>query len=228
METTQNYSIFFSFIAGILSFFSPCILPLIPAYLSYITGMSVENLKEGNTARNFFLVLFFVAGFTFIFTVLGASATWLGKYLLAKQTLLRIGGGIIIIILGIHLTGLFKITRLYREKRLRIGKTGKGYFSAFLIGMAFAAGWTPCVGPVLASILIVASSRETVIQGVLLLVFYSLGIGIPFIITTIAITKMLSAFSRIKRYYHIIEVITGILLIVIGLLLILNRFHFLF
>ena len=227
MEITQNYSLFLSFIAGVLSFFSPCILPLIPAYLSYITGMSIENIKEGKKpVKNFFLTLSFVAGFTFIFTVLGASATWLGRYLLAKQNFLRIGGGIIIIIFGIHLTGILKITPLYREKRVRPVRIVSGYFGAFIIGMVFSAGWTPCVGPILSSILIVASSQETVSRGILLLVFYSSGIGIPFIITTLIINRMLGVFSVIKRHSRTVEIITGLLLIVMGVLLMLNKFNY--
>ncbi|MCX8082890.1 MAG: cytochrome c biogenesis protein CcdA [bacterium] len=227
MEANQNYSILFSFTAGVLSFFSPCILPLIPAYLSYITGMSVENIKEGKSpAKNFFLVLSFVSGFTLIFTLLGASATYLGRYLLAKQNLLRIVGGIIIIVFGLHLAGIFKITPLYRTKKLQMNKIVSGYFGAFVIGMVFAAGWTPCVGPVLASILIIASSQETVLRGVILLIFYSLGIGIPFIITTILVGKMLYLFSVIKRHSQKIEIITGFLLVIMGILLILNKFNY--
>lgn len=228
MGATQNYSVFLSFTAGVLSFFSPCILPLIPAYISYITGTSIENIKESKkTIKNLFLVLFFIAGFTFIFTLLGASATYLGRCLLEKQDLIRIIGGIIIIIFGLHLTGIFKITPLYREKKIQMNKVVSGYTGAFIIGMVFAAGWTPCVGPVLASILIIASSQETVLRGIILLIFYSLGIGVPFIITTIFISKMLSIFSGIKKHSHKIEIATGLFLILIGILLILNKFNYL-
>jgi len=228
METTQNYSIVFSFAAGVLSFFSPCILPLIPAYLSYITGVSIENMKNGgNPAKSFSLVLFFIAGFTFIFTLLGASATWLGKYLLANQNLTRIIGGIIVILLGLHITGILKITPLYKHRKIQIKRLASEYPGAFLIGMVFAAGWTPCVGPVLASILIVASSQETVLRGILLLVFYSIGIGIPFLITTLVLNKILGVLSFITRYARAFEIITGLLLMVMGLLLVLNKLTYL-
>ncbi|MDD3725667.1 MAG: cytochrome c biogenesis protein CcdA [Candidatus Ratteibacteria bacterium] len=225
MDITQNYSVFLSFAAGVLSFFSPCILPLIPAYLSYITGVSVENIAEGskNWIKNLSLVLSFIAGFTFIFTILGASATYLGKYLLTRQKILRLAGGTIIILFGLHLTGLLKIIPLYRQKKVQMNRIVSGYTGAFLIGMVFAAGWTPCVGPVLASILIVASSQETVLRGIILLVSYSIGIGVPFIITTILINKMLGVLSFFKRHTHPVEIITGILLMIMGLLLILGK-----
>ncbi|MCM8762297.1 MAG: cytochrome c biogenesis protein CcdA [Candidatus Omnitrophica bacterium] len=227
METTQNYSVFLSFTAGILSFFSPCILPLIPVYLSYITGVSIENIKGGGREiKNLSLVLFFIAGFTFIFTLLGASATYLGRYLLTKQNILRICGGVIIIIFGLHLSGIFKITTLYRQKKIQMNKVISGYTGAFLIGMVFAAGWTPCVGPVLASILIIASYQKTVLRGIILLTFYSIGIGIPFIITTILINRMLNVLSFIKKHTRTVEIITGLLLIAMGILFILNKFNY--
>lgn len=226
METTQNYSIIISFTAGVLSFISPCILPLIPAYLSYITGASIENIREGaNYKKNILLSVLFVLGFTSVFTLLGASATWLGRKLLMKQDAVRITGAVIVILFGLHLTGLLKIKPLYKQKKIRTEKITSGYTGAFLIGMVFAFGWTPCVGPVLASILIMASAEESVLRGILLLLFYSLGIGVPFILTTIAINKMLTVFTRIKKHYRKIEIFTGILLIAIGVLLMLNRFR---
>ncbi len=226
METTQNYTVLISFTAGLLSFFSPCILPLIPAYFSYITGISIGNIKEGqHYKKNILLSVVFVLGFTSVFTMLGASATWLGRQLLMKQDAVRIAGSIIIILFGLHITGILKIKPLYRQKKIQTGKIAGGYAGAFIIGMVFAFGWTPCVGPVLASILIIASTEESVGRGILLLLFYSLGIGMPFILTTIAINKMLKVFNRIKKHYRKIEISTGALLIVIGILLLLNKFQ---
>lgn len=188
----------------------------------------MESMKdEKNKVKLLPLVLSFIAGFTFIFTTLGASSTLIGKHLLARQNILRVGGGIIVIIFGLHLTGILKISLLYREKKIQQKKVAGGYTGAFLLGMVFAAGWTPCVGPVLASILIIASSQETVGRGILLLISYSLGIGIPFIITTLVLNRMLYFFSAVKRHYHIIEVITGLLLICMGVLLILNKLNYL-
>ncbi len=227
METTQNYPVIISFTAGILSFLSPCILPLIPAYLSYITGASVENVREGvNYKKNLLLSVVFVLGFTVVFTALGASATWLGKTLLMKQDAVRISGAALVILFGLHLTGILKIKQLYGQKKISAGKITSGYAGAFIIGMVFAFGWTPCVGPVLASILIMASAEESVARGIFLLFSYSLGIGVPFILTAAAVNKMLNVFTRIKKHYRKIEVFTGLLLIAIGILLLFNKFRF--
>jgi len=226
METTQNYPLMISFTAGLLSFASPCVLPLIPAYLSYITGASIENIREGsNYRRNLLLSILFVLGFSTVFTVLGASATWLGRQLLIKQNAVRITGGIIVILFGLHLTGVLKIKTLYRQKKFNAGRMAGGYAGAFAIGMIFAFGWTPCVGPVLASILIMASTEKSVFRGIFLLLFYSLGIGIPFILTTLAVNKMLGVFTRIKKHYGKIEFLTGLLLIAVGILMLLNKFR---
>ena len=226
----KSYSLGVSFIAGILSFFTPCILPLIPIYISYITGISIEELKTGekNTLKILTLSLFFILGFTVVFVLMGASATAIGNLLLGKKDILRIIGGVIIIIFGLHLIGLLKIKKLYTEKRIVIKKKNIGYFSSFLFGMAFSAGWTPCVGPVLSSILIIAANEKTVFRGIILLLFYSLGIGIPFILTSLLLNKLLGVFSKIKKHYKKIEVITGVLLIILGLLLIINKFHLTF
>jgi len=226
----KSYSLGVSFIAGILSFFSPCILPLIPIYISYITGISVEELQKGekDIIKILTLTLSFIFGFTVVFVLMGASATTIGNLLLEKRDILRITGGIIILVFGLHLTGIIKIKKLYQEKRVIIKKKNIGYFSSFLFGVAFSAGWTPCVGPVLSSILIMAANEKTVFRGMTLLFFYSLGIGIPFIITSLLLHKLLGAFSKIKRHYKKIEIITGILLIILGLLLILNKFLFTF
>jgi len=226
----KSYSLGVSFIAGILSFFSPCILPLIPIYISYITGVSVEELQKGEKEiiKILSLTLSFIFGFTVVFVLMGASATAIGNLLLEKKDVLRIIGGAIIIIFGLHLTGILKIKKLYTEKRITFKKKKIGYLGAFLFGMAFSAGWTPCVGPVLSSILIIAANEKTVFRGMILLFFYSLGIGIPFIITSLLLHKLLGTLSKIKRHYKKIEIITGILLIILGILLILNKFLFTF
>ncbi|MBN1445509.1 MAG: cytochrome c biogenesis protein CcdA [Candidatus Omnitrophica bacterium] len=226
METTQNSTLLLSFAAGLLSFASPCILPLIPAYLSYITGASIENLKAGGLyKKNILLSLVFVLGFTAVFTILGASATWLGRHMLMKQEIIRKTGAVIIVLFGLHLAGILKIKPLYRQKRISSGKTAGNYAGAFVIGMVFAFGWTPCVGPVLASILIMASAEESLSRGILLLFFYSMGIGLPFIITALFLNKALSVFTGIKRHYRKIETATGILLIALGILMFFNKFR---
>lgn len=218
-----------SFLAGITTFLSPCVLPLIPAYLSFITGFSLEELREGE--KNFtpliFNTLFFVFGFTVIFVLLGASATYLGSLIGERRELLRIIGGIIIILFGLHLTGIYRFKFLYQEKRVRLRSKPLGYLGSFLAGLVFASGWTPCVGPLLSSILVLASQQGTVIQGMFLLFIYSLGLGVPFLIVVLAVNRFLLLFARIKKFIHLTEIVAGIILIILGLLLITNRFYLL-
>ena len=226
MQNFDNLSIFASFIAGIITFISPCVLPLIPAYITLVTGISLNQLSEKNNLSKIFLSsTVFVSGFTAIFVVLGISATYIGSFFLNNINILRWIGGIIVIVFGLHLMGIFKISFLYKQMSFLkpIEKSGN-YFTIFLIGCAFAFGWTPCVGPVLASILVLASSQETVHRGAVLLFFYSLGLGIPFILTALFINKFLTIFKFIKKYYKIIEFVSGVLLISIGILLITNSF----
>ncbi len=225
MENIQNYRVFISFAFGIASFASPCILPLIPAYISYITGISIDNLKAGDTKRQkiLFLSLFFVLGFTIVFTLLGASASWLGNLLFLKRDLIRMAGSLLIILFGLHLTGILKLKLLYSQKKFNSSRIVSGYPGALAMGIIFAFGWTPCVGPVLASILTMASMEDTVLRGMVLLFFYSLGIGVPFILTALLLEKALKVFSKVKKYYSIIQKATGILLILIGILLFFNK-----
>lgn len=226
----KSCSLGISFIAGVLSFLSPCILPLIPIYISYITGISVKQLQEEpkNTLKILIISLFFIAGFTLVFVLMGITATAIGNFILKNKNILRIIGGIIIVIFGFHLTGILKIKKLYTQKRIVFKNEKTGYLSSFLLGIAFSAGWTPCVGPVLSSILIIAANEKTILRGTLLLFFYSIGIGIPFLITSLLLNKILSFFNKIKKYYKTIEIITGLLLIILGILLFLNKLQFIF
>ncbi|MFN4226991.1 MAG: cytochrome c biogenesis CcdA family protein [Candidatus Ratteibacteria bacterium] len=221
----ENYSILFSFIGGIGSFFSPCILPLIPVYISYITGYSLEELKEKeNLSYKKILIssIFFIIGFTFIFTLLGASSTFIGNFLGTKKTTFKYIGGAIMIIFGLHILGILKIKKLYQEKRIKIKKFNYRYISSFFLGVGLAGAWTPCVGPVLSSILILASMENTIKRGMLLLFFYSLGMGIPFILMTIFLKKTIPFLSKIKRHFRKIEVFMGCLLIFLGFFLIIK------
>ncbi len=221
----ENITMIAAFVAGILSFLSPCVLPLIPGYISFISGASMQQLTTGEEIRKvrskvLLSSLFFVLGFSVVFIALGASATAVGKLLLQYIRPLSIAAGIVIILIGIHLTGIIKIPALYREKRIQVTSKPIGFFGAFIIGLAFAFGWTPCIGPILAGILAVAGSQETVSQGIVLLAVYSLGLGIPFMLTALSITVFFKAFDKIKKYFKIIEWISGALLIVIGVLMI--------
>lgn len=213
-----------AFVAGVLSFLSPCVLPLIPSYITYITGLSLADLQgehPSHAIRRQTLLhsLLFIGGFTTIFVLLGASATLIGSTLQQHADLVRKIGGILIVVFGIHVTGLVPIHLLLGEKRINLHRKPAGYLGSFLVGIAFAAGWTPCIGPILASILMVAAAEETVGHGILLLLIYSIGLGIPFFLSAVALHRFIVLFNRFKKHIRIVEIATGIFLIVIGFML---------
>lgn len=215
---------FFSFAAGLLSFLSPCVLPLLPSYVSYITGLSFEELTSSPDKyrlRRLTLLnsLMFVLGFSLVFVAMGASATFAGRLLGDHLDVVRKVGGIFIIGLGLYLVGLLKLSFLSRERHFSLGNKRAGYVGSMLVGVSFAAGWTPCIGPVLSSILVYASTYETVGAGVFLLSVYSLGLGMPFLLTALAINAFLLYFRRINRYIRFVNVASGLLLIFMGILL---------
>ena len=228
MSGTENISLLVCFSAGFLSFISPCILPLIPSYLAFISGVSIEELTQGNfkSARLGVILnsVLFILGFSLVFIAFGASATFIGKILLQNKRIIEIIGGIIIIILGIHFTGLIRFKFLEREKTIHLTKKPLGYLGSFLVGTAFAAGWTPCVGPILASILTLAASTQNVMKGIIMLSFYSLGLGIPFFIAGLLIHKFFVYFKTIRKHFKVITVIGGIFLILIGIMLLSGAF----
>jgi cytochrome c-type biogenesis protein len=211
--------------AGVLSFISPCVLPLIPGYVSFVSGVSVDEMRGGRAAtaasRRQVLItsLAFVLGFSLVFVALGASASALGKLLLAKIPILEKIAGAVIVIFGLHTMGVFRIAALDTEKRMHTQKKPAGPLGAMLVGIAFAFGWTPCIGPILGGILVVAGAKETVSEGVLLLAVYSLGLGIPFLLTSLAINQFFALTKRIRQHYHTIELVSGGLLVVIGVLI---------
>lgn len=220
----NNISFGLAFFAGILSFLSPCILPLVPGYISFLSGISLEELKKGaekgKVIRRVGLTsVFFVIGFSLVFILLGASASFVGSFLRAHMRILTKIAGALIVILGLHLVGILKIKWLNIEKRLDVRRFSPGFFGAFLIGLAFALGWTPCIGPILAGILALAATQETVIKGVFLLAAFSLGLGIPFIITGFFVGFFIRFFERYKRFIFIGEIIAGVLLIIMGVLI---------
>jgi len=224
---SSNISFFGAFIAGFLSFLSPCVLPLIPSYITYITGLSFADLQAEHPThkvrqQTIIHSLLFIAGFTFVFVLLGASATFLGGFLQAHMTALRRVGGVLIIVFGIHVSGIFDIGVLLGEKRLTVHRKPAGFLGSFVIGVAFAAGWTPCIGPILASILMVAATENTVYQGIFLLLSYSMGLAIPFFLASLALHQFLVLFTRFKKYIRIFEMITGVFLIIVGILIFTN------
>lgn len=226
----ENLSYSAALIAGLLSFFSPCILPLVPAYFSFITGLSLDELTENKaeTRRKVILsTVFYVAGFSFIFILFGASASFLGGIASQYAWIIRYLGGGIVIVFGLHLLGLINIKALNFEKRLHVQGKPLHLMGTFVIGMAFGAGWSPCIGPMLGSILIVAGNQDTVLKGILLLAVYSAGLALPFLILSFFIHSILDIMKRTTKLIGIINKASGILLIVIGLLLIFDKFRLL-
>jgi len=221
---TVTYSA--AFIEGLLSFFSGCVLPLIPAYFSFITGYSLEELTEvDRSARRKVIAatLAFISGFSLVFILMGASATFLGEMLYEYSDLVRIGGGVIVIILGVHLIGWLRIPYLDVEKRMVVSRKPIHIFGTLLVGMAFAAGWSPCIGPLLGSVLIMAGSKETVLEGILLLSVYSLGLAMPFFLMSIFIDRLLVFLKQARKVLRYINTVAGLLLISIGILLMTNN-----
>jgi cytochrome c-type biogenesis protein len=221
----QNITLIAAFAAGFLSFISPCVLPLIPGYISFVSGISVDEMR-GDTPlatsrlQVFLTSLAFVIGFSIVFVLLGASATAIGKFMFARLPLLsKIAGGILIVF-GLHTMGVFRLAFLETEKRVHSQTKPAGPLGAMLVGIAFAFGWTPCIGPILGGILAIAGSKNSVGEGITLLAVYSLGLGIPFLLTSLAINQFFGAAKKIRRYYHAVELTSGALLIAIGVLII--------
>ncbi len=227
----QEVTMLAAFLAGILSFLSPCVLPLVPAYISFMSGVSIEELQQTThrqqVLRKTVLTSFaFILGFSVVFVMLGATATVLGTFLLTRLALLSKIAGVIIIILGLHTLGLFKksLSFLNYEKRFHLRHIHAGVVSAFIVGLAFAFGWTPCVGPILGPILVMAGAQKTVGEGIVLLSVYSLGLGIPFLLTAIATHRFLGVLNSIKRHFHLIEIVSGVFLLLVGVLMFTGRF----
>ena len=231
---TEEVSLLAAFLAGLLSFISPCVLPLIPGYLSFVSGVTLEEMRgtdgatmpvrAGTRRRAVLMSIAFVMGFSIVFISLGASATALGTLLMEHLALLGKIAGAIIILFGLHMMGVLRIGWLYSEKRVQTTKKPAGFFGAVLVGIAFAFGWTPCIGPILSAILFVAAGQETVGKGVQLLAVYSAGLGVPFIATSLAINQFLAASARIRKHYHTIEIVSGVLMVIVGLLIFTNKF----
>ncbi|PYX88446.1 MAG: cytochrome C biogenesis protein [Acidobacteria bacterium] len=216
-----------AFVAGLISFLSPCVLPLVPGYVSLISGVGVEELKaqEGQLLRRvMFNSLMFILGFSIVFIMLGAISTSIGQLTARYKSTLAQVAGVVIILFGLHLTGIFKIKALYADKRLHSVKGGSTPWGAFVIGFAFAFGWTPCVGPILAVILGLAAEQDSVVKGVLLLAVYSLGLAVPFLVTSLGIERFLKFYSRFRAHMQAVEVASGVLLIALGGLLVFGRF----
>ena len=218
-----------AFAAGFLSFVSPCVLPLIPGYISFISGLTLEEMRGTVTPRSsrpqvLLASLAFVLGFTVVFVAAGASASALGKFIYSQSPILEKIAGTILIILGLHMAGVFRIRFLENDKRIQTQRKPAGPIGAFVVGTAFAFAWTPCIGPILGGILAMAASRESVGEGMQMLAVYSLGLGVPFLLTSLAIDRFFAAAARIRRHYRAIEAVSGALLIGVGLLIFFDQF----
>jgi cytochrome c-type biogenesis protein len=216
-----------AFVAGLISFLSPCVLPLVPGYVSLISGAGVEQLQaqdSGLLKKVMLNSIAFVLGFSIVFISLGAISTSVGQMLAMYKARLAVVAGVVIIIFGLHLTGVFQIKALLADTRFHQLKGGSNAWGAFVIGFAFAFGWTPCVGPILAVILGFAAAQDSVLKGVILLAIYSLGLAVPFLITSLGIERFLKFYSRFRSHMHALEVASGVLLILLGGLLVFGRF----
>jgi len=213
--------LFIAFGAGLISFLSPCVLPLIPGYISFISGMSLNELLEKKKINLIPLILF-TLGFSFVFIIFGAAASYLGQVLLQNSQSLRIVAGLIIIIFSLQLIGLINISYLNFEKKVYTKKSNNIWFS-FIIGMAFGFGWTPCIGPILGSILALASTEETIFEAVVLLSFYSLGLAIPFILSGYLMQKFLIFSKNFRKNINLVSKIGGVILLITGILILTNQ-----
>lgn len=226
---TESISYPAALLAGVLSFFSPCILPLIPAYFTFITGLSLDELSAARTTGVRVQVirktLSYVFGFSLVFILMGASASLIGGAIFRHREWIRIIGGIMIILFGIHMTGLIRFRSLEFERRLQVRKKPLHFLGTFFVGMAFGAGWSPCIGPLLGSILIVAGNQETVANGIGLLSIYAAGLAIPFLVLALFVDRLMTLIKKASWSIRYINLTAGVLLLILGLLLVTNKLN---
>lgn len=224
----KDISFSLSFLAGVLSFLSPCVLPLVPSYVSFITGVSFEDLREGADRKRIqFLTitnsLVFIAGFSTIFIALGASSSVVGRFLFQYQNWIRTIGGVLVIFFGLFVSGIIRLDFLTKERKFHLGGKPAGYIGTFMVGMTFAAAWTPCIGPILGTILVYAGSQGSASYGFKLLAVYSLGLAVPFFLSSLMFNSFLTYSAKIRKYMRIIMMVSGLVLIIFGLLLLTNN-----
>lgn len=227
----KDVSFPFAFLAGILSFLSPCVLPLVPSYVSFITGISFKDLTVGVDRKKVrYLTITnsvaFISGFSAVFIALGISSSAIGGFLFEYLDLIRIIGGTLVIILGLFIAGFLRLDFLMRGKKVHLGGKPAGYIGTFIVGMTFAAGWSPCIGPILGTILLYASSKGSAVYGLKLLAVYSLGLAVPFFVSALAINNFLSYSRKLVRYMRVIMIISGLLLIVFGIMLLTDQVRY--
>jgi len=223
----ENVSYALAFTAGFFTFLSPCLLPIIPSFIAYITGISLSDMndpaRQGEAKRKAIIhSVLFIAGFSIIFILLGLTATFIGKALFHYQKVIQIGGGLLIILFGLYLMGILRLDFLGKEMKMRFKPEGASYLGSFLIGVTFAAAWTPCAGPILGSILLLAGTKTSVVEGAKLLSAYSLGIALPFFVTALLVNTFLAHLNKIKKFISTVNIISGAFLVVVGVLIMTN------
>jgi cytochrome c-type biogenesis protein len=228
----NDVSLPLAFLAGILSFLSPCVLPLIPSYVSFITGISFKDLTVGTDRKRIHRLtmtnsLAFISGFSFVFIALGVSSSAAGRFFFQYADMIRILGGVLVIIFGLFIAGLLKLDFLMREKKFSLGSKPSGHIGTFLVGITFAAGWSPCIGPILGTILVYAGSTGSAFYGFQLLVAYSLGMAIPFFLSALAINVFLTYSPKVAKFMRLIMIISGVLLIIFGIMLLTDQIRML-
>lgn len=224
---SENISYIVALVAGVLTYLSPCLLPMIPAFIAYITGVSFSDFKDENKRgevrrKTITHALLFIAGFSLIFIALGLTATLLGKALFHYQKFIRIAGGILIMLFGLQLAGILKFDFFIKERKFSVVTKSASYLSSFLIGVTFAAAWTPCAGPILGSILVLAGAKANVVMGAKLLTVYSIGIAIPFFITALLVNTFLEHINKLQKILNVFNKIGGAILLVVGFLMVTN------
>lgn len=223
MESGSSLGLLIAFSAGLLSFLSPCVLPLVPSYVTFITGMSLEELQRSR--RNTFIhALLFVCGFTLIFLALGAGATVFGQLMLRYRDWISRIGGVLVIIFGLYMLGVLNLGLLARDTRLHLANKPLGYLGTLVVGIAFGAGWSPCIGPILGAILTMAANEADLQRGLVLLLSYSLGLAVPFLLAAVMVDRFLSVFAKLRHHMVWVNRIAGALLVLVGVLMVTNRF----
>lgn len=217
-----NLSFAIAFSAGFLSFLSPCVLPLIPSYLAFLLG-DYSDQKKKDKNYSIMPALIFITGFTVVFILLGLSATFLGRFFIRNQAIIRKTSGVVIVIFGLHISGIIKLKWLYYEKKLSITQKSNKYLQSFVLGIGIALAWTPCIGPILSSILILAGNSQNLLTGGFLLFIYSFGFALPFLVTAFAAKKILPAIKKMNKYLNYINIVSGILIIILGILIFTNN-----
>jgi len=224
IDATLLPSMFVALLAGVISFLSPCVLPIVPPYLAFMAGTSMDEIQTGKSRKVVISALFFVLGLSTVFMMLGIAASALGRSLLQYQYEMTITGGIIIMIFGQHFLGIFRVPFLYREARMETKTKGGTFFSAYVLGLAFAFGWSPCIGPILGTILFLVVDEGNIGRGMIMMASYAFGLGLPFVLAAVFISRAIGVMNQLKRHLDKIEKISGLLLWSIGLMMITGTF----